>query len=140
MVESLTPAFSQASMILSQRLSVISSGFSTITCLPAWPRPRPAPVGAAGRADGDDVDGRVGQHVVQLVIRLAADCARPAYRPRPAPRRSRPRACARERRRSPGVKVGDHAAADNAKAEGHVVFATAHSPRMTSDESRSRRF
>jgi hypothetical protein len=35
MAESLTPALSQAAMILSHRLSVISSGFSTITCLPA---------------------------------------------------------------------------------------------------------
>ena len=29
-------------------------------------------MGPAGRADGDDVDGRVGQHVVELVIGLAA--------------------------------------------------------------------
>ena len=35
MVESTTPALRHASMIWSQRRSVISSGFSTMTCLPA---------------------------------------------------------------------------------------------------------
>ena len=35
-VDNTTPASSQALMILSHRLSVISSGFSTITCFPAF--------------------------------------------------------------------------------------------------------
>ena len=73
MVESTTPALSHSSMILSQRRSVISSGFSTITCLPARAAATAGSnVHAAGRADGDHVDRRIGQHVVQVVIGLAA--------------------------------------------------------------------
>ena len=70
---SFTPAFSHSPMIWSQRLSVISSGFSTITCLPARAA---ATAGSMWAPLGVPIvttsTSRIGQHLVQVVIGPAA--------------------------------------------------------------------
>ncbi len=118
MADSLTPAFSHSRMILSQRESVISSGFSTITCLPARAAAtagsRWAPLGVPIVTTSTV---RIGQHVVQVVIGAAA------LRGGKPIGGGRHRVVAGHELRAanvadgPGVKVGDHAAADDSKAE-----------------------
>ena len=73
----------------------------------------------AGRADGDHLDGRIGQHGVQIVVgRAAGGLGQLVGRRRNrvvAGHEFRP-ADVRDR---PGVEVGDHSATDDAEADGH---------------------
>ena len=115
-----TPALRHSSMIWSQRRSVISSGFSTMTCLPARAAAtagsRWAPLGVPMVTTSTR---RVGQHGLQVVIRLAAGAGGQAvgrgghgvvagHELRPADVGDRP-----------GVKVGDHPAADDSETDSH---------------------
>ena len=94
-VQSRTPAVSQASMIASQRGRVISRGFSTTTCFPARCRLHGRiQVGAAGRADANDVHLGLGEHLLQVVVSLALATGQPGDFLGVRPRRlvgSRPR-------------------------------------------------
>ena len=78
-------------------------------------------VHAAGRADRHDIDRFVGQHVVELVIDLAADL-RPEFVGR---RRERVEASGDLRpfdvRDRLGVKPRNHAAADDAETDSHAI-------------------
>ena len=117
-VQSRTPAASQASMIASQRGRVISSGFSTTTCLPAraawtagsmW-----APLGVQMQTTSRS---GLRQHRVQVVEDRAASLGQPgdlvAVGRIAAPGRDDPGVLDLVDR--PRVKLGDHAAADDAE-------------------------
>ena len=75
----------------------------------------------AGRADRDHVDRRIGQHGFQVVVGLAAGGLGQLVG------RRRNRVVAGHELRPanvadrPGVKIGDHSAADNAKTDRHDV-------------------
>ena len=71
MVESTTPAFRHSAMIWSQRRRSSSRDFHDHMF--AGPRARPAgSVASRWCADGHDIHGRIGQHVVEFVICPAA--------------------------------------------------------------------
>ena len=112
-------------MIASQRGRVISSGFSTTTCLPARAAcDRRVQVGAARGADADDVEAGVGEHRVEVVVdpALAAGQRRRSSSPfgrGPAERGHDPGAGDLGDR--PGVELGDHPAADDPETvRGHA--------------------
>ena len=105
-------------MIASHRGRVISSGFSTTTCLPACAaRTAGSQVGAAGRADADDVEPGMGEHPVEVVVDPAVapgqlgDLGAVGLRPAEGRHDAGPLDLVDR----PRVELGDHAATDDAE-------------------------
>ncbi len=115
-VQSRTPDASQASMIASHRGRVISSGFSTTTCLPAFAAATAgsmwAPLGVQTQTTSTL---GIGEHLVEVVVELAIGAGQlgdllgaggVTVEGRHHPR-------SRDLGDRPGVELGDHAAADD---------------------------
>ena len=119
-VPSLTPALSQASMMRSHFLSVISSGFSTMTCLPAFAAATAGSMWAPlGVAIVTASTAGVGEHRVDRVVAAAADLLGEGLGAAGRRVGAGDELGAADVGQGLGVKATDHAGADDAESDGH---------------------